>query len=280
MIKVVGAGISGLVLARRLADLGHKVKLYEANEFVGGMLYDYRICDILVSDTGVHIFHTNDEEVMKYILRFGDFVSFNHIVSADVFGKDFTINFPATKNNRLTEEEIKSLFSYYSLKQWGKMPEKEVLDRCSPRNDNSLYFFRDKFVAIPLDGWSKACNNIVNHKNISLCLNYEFTEKDINKDDKIYYSGRLDRLFGYKFGVMDYRSIYIENTIIGEDNANVMNKSRPDVEYTRVINWKRCNPRVCFGHDLYGYEYSKTTDKRDCMPHYVVSGQEELYNKY
>lgn len=280
MIKVVGAGVSGLILARRLAKEGNQVTLYDVNNHIGGLLYDYRKNDFYISKSGVHIFHTNDVNIYKYISQFGTFIAYNHIVSADVYNKDFAINFPPTKNHRLTKKQFNNLYTFYSKKQWGKMPSKSILDRVRSKNDNCLYFFRDKYVGLPLFGWTNLCKNIINYQNIKLVLNHEFTLKDINKGDKVYFSGRLDRLFGYKFGEMSYRNIFIINKSKGEDNANVMNKSLPNCEYTRVINWRRCSPLISTQRDLYGYEYSRKSTKRDVSPHYIVEGQEEIYNKY
>lgn len=280
MIKIVGAGISGLILARRLAEQGKDVFIYEASSKIGGLLYDYLKNGFYVSDSGVHIFHTNDKEVYEHISKFGSFIAYNHIVSADVYGKDFAINFPPNKNNRLSDEEFKNLYYFYSLKQWGKMPPQEVLDRCKRKEDNCLYFFRDKYVALPFYGWTNICHNIAEHENITILYNKEFTLNDIKDGDIIYYTGRLDKLFNYKYGEMQYRSIEIINKPKGEDNANVLNKSLPDCKYTRIINWRRCSPQVSTQEDLYGYEYSRESLKDEITPHYIVAGQDNIYEQY
>lgn len=280
MIKVIGAGISGLILARRLAEQGKEVIIYEASSHIGGLLYDYVKNGFYISDSGVHIFHTNDKEVYNHLSQFGSMVTFNHVVSADVYGEDFAINFPPNKNNRLSEEQFKNLYSFYSMKQWGEMPPQEILDRCKRKEDNCLYFFRDKYVALPYYGWTNICFNIANHKNIDIIYDKEFTLDDITKGDVIYYTGRLDKLFGYKYGEMKYRSIEVINRPDGEDNANVLNKSLPDCNYTRVINWRRCSPQVSTEDDLYGYEYPRASFKEEIAPHYIVAGQEDIYNKY
>lgn len=280
MNKIVGAGISGLLLARRIAEKGEKVIIYEAKKHIGGLLYDYLKNGFYVSDYGVHIFHTNDKKIYDYISKYGQFVAYNHIVSADVYKKSFSINFPPTRNHRLTKKQFNNLYFFYSQKQWGKMPSQSILNRCKAKDDNCLYFFRDKYVGLPLYGWTNICKNIIKHKNIKIKLNHKFTLKDIKQGDKVYYSGRLDFLFNYKYGEMKYRNIFIVNREDGEDNANVMNKSLPDCDYTRIINWRRCSPLVSTGKDLYGYEYSHEATRQYIAPHYIIEGQEELYKKY
>lgn len=281
MIKIVGAGISGLVLARRIAETGKKVKIYESSNHLGGLLYDYIKDGYLVSDSGVHIFHTNDEEVLNFILSYGDFCAYNHLVSADVYGTNFAINFPPSLNNRLSKEEFSSLYSHYSYKQWGRMPSQDVLNRVKGRDNNSLYFFKDKFIGLPFYGWNAFCGSLSNHPNIEIEFNHIFTLKDIEEGDKIYFSGRLDKLFDFKFGEMKYRTVEIAYSNIGDDFANVMNKSTPDVPYTRVINWRRCCPFIVKNKkDLYGYEISRDSKKEEIAPHYIVDGQDDIYNLY
>ena len=281
MIKIVGAGISGLVLARRIAETGQKVKVYESSNHIGGLLYDYIKDGYLVSDSGVHIFHTNDEDVLNFVLSYGDFCAYNHVVSADVYGTNFSINFPPSLNNRLNEEEFSNLYYFYSYKQWGKMPTESVLNRVKPRINNSLYFFKDKFVGLPFFGWSVFCSNLSDHPNIEIVFNHVFTLDDVEDGDKVYFTGRLDRLFNFKFGEMKYRTVEISYSKDGDDFANVMNKSIPNVPYTRVINWRRCSPFIVKNkEDLYGYEVARDSRADEVSPHYIVDGQDDVFMLY
>ena len=58
-IIIIGAGLSGAVLAERYATLGKKVLVLEKREHIGGNCFDYLNADgILVSKYGAHLFHT------------------------------------------------------------------------------------------------------------------------------------------------------------------------------------------------------------------------------
>lgn len=58
---IIGAGISGCVLAERLSRIG-KVLVIEKRNHIGGDCYDYTNEDgILVPKYGPHFFHTNSE---------------------------------------------------------------------------------------------------------------------------------------------------------------------------------------------------------------------------
>jgi len=88
-VLVVGAGLSGAVLAERYANLGKKVLILEKRPHIGGNCYDeVNSDDIRVSKYGAHIFHTNDEVVHCYIHQFSEWVPYEHRVLAKV-GKRF-----------------------------------------------------------------------------------------------------------------------------------------------------------------------------------------------
>lgn len=93
MILVVGAGFSGAVIARELADAGYKVKVIDSRDHVAGNCHTERDpqTNIMLHQYGPHIFHTNDYEVWKYINSFGEMVPYVHRVKAVTGGKVFSL---------------------------------------------------------------------------------------------------------------------------------------------------------------------------------------------
>lgn len=85
---VAGAGFSGAVIARELADAGWQVRVFEPRPHVAGNCHAERdaATGVLVHRYGPHIFHTSDEEVWTYVRRFGEFRPFRHKVRATVAG--------------------------------------------------------------------------------------------------------------------------------------------------------------------------------------------------
>ena len=81
---VNGAGLTGAVIAERLASVGKRVLLTESRDHIGGNVYDYVDDDtgVLVNAYGPHIFHTNSEIVWKYVNRFARFRDYSHLVNA------------------------------------------------------------------------------------------------------------------------------------------------------------------------------------------------------
>ena len=61
-ILIVGAGFSGAVIARELAENGYKVTIYEKRSHVAGNAYDYfNEHGFLIHKYGPHLFHTSNK---------------------------------------------------------------------------------------------------------------------------------------------------------------------------------------------------------------------------
>ena len=74
---VIGAGLSGGVIARQLAEAGHKVEIWDRRHHIGGNMYDYiDEHGILVHKYGPHTFHTNKKVLYDYMCRFGEWIPY------------------------------------------------------------------------------------------------------------------------------------------------------------------------------------------------------------
>lgn len=81
-ILCVGAGLSGAVIGRQLAEAGHQVTVADARDHIGGNCHTERDTDtgVMVHVYGPHIFHTDDAEVWDYVNRFGTFLPYKNRV--------------------------------------------------------------------------------------------------------------------------------------------------------------------------------------------------------
>lgn len=81
-LVVVGAGLYGLTVAERMANLGRRVVLIEKREHIGGNAYSSPdpATGIEVHRYGSHLFHTSNERVWDYVRRFTDFTDYRHRV--------------------------------------------------------------------------------------------------------------------------------------------------------------------------------------------------------
>ncbi|MDZ7969171.1 MAG: UDP-galactopyranose mutase [Nostoc sp. DedSLP03] len=316
---VVGAGFSGSVIAERLATQGKKVLVVDKRNHIGGNAYDhYDDHGVLVHKYGPHIFHTNSREVFEYLSRFTQWRSYEHRVLASVDGQLVPIPINLDTINKLygmnlnsfeVEEFYKSLaepmeyirtsedvvvskvgrelyekfFRNYTRKQWGLDPselDKSVIARIPTRTNRDDRYFTDSYQAMPLHGFTRMFDNMLNHPNIKVMLNTDYQEiqKAIPCREMVY-SGPVDEFFDYRYGKLPYRSLDFKhethNTSVFQ-SAPVINYPNEQL-YTRVTEFKY----------LTGQEHSKTSivyefPKAEGDPYYPVprSENQEIYKKY
>ena len=92
-VLIVGAGLSGAVLARELAQTGVRVQVIEARDHVAGNCHTERDPEtgVLVHVYGPHIFHTADASVWAYVNRFARFRPYRHRVMAQSGGRVYSL---------------------------------------------------------------------------------------------------------------------------------------------------------------------------------------------
>ncbi|WP_242039864.1 UDP-galactopyranose mutase [Anabaena sphaerica] len=317
---IVGAGFSGSVIAERLAtQLGKKVLVVDKRNHIGGNAYDhYNEDGILIHKYGPHIFHTNSREIFEYLSRFTQWRSYEHRVLASVDGQlvpipinldtinklygmdlnsfeveDFFKALAEPKEYIYTSEDVvvskigrvlyEKFFRGYTRKQWGLDPselDKSVIARIPTRNNRDNRYFTDTYQAMPLHGFTRLFENMLNHPNIKVMLNtdYREIEKAIPCREMVY-TGPVDDFFDYRYGKLPYRSLDFQH-----ETYNV-----PVFQPVPVINYpnEHLYTRVTEFKYLTGQEHSKTSivyeyPKAEGDPYYPVPRPEnqEIYKQY
>ncbi|KPP89247.1 MAG: UDP-galactopyranose mutase Glf [Rhodobacteraceae bacterium HLUCCA08] len=92
-VIVAGAGLSGAVLARELAEAGLGVTVFESRDHVAGNCHTARDPEtgVLVHVYGPHIFHTDDAEVWDYVNAHARFMPYRHTVRTTVGDRVFSL---------------------------------------------------------------------------------------------------------------------------------------------------------------------------------------------
>ncbi|WP_108860599.1 UDP-galactopyranose mutase [Ruegeria sp. Alg231-54] len=90
---MVGAGLSGAVIGRQLAEQGHDVTVVDSRDHIGGNCHTERDADtdVMVHVYGPHIFHTDDEEVWQYVNQYANFLPYKNRVKTTSRGEVFSL---------------------------------------------------------------------------------------------------------------------------------------------------------------------------------------------
>lgn len=89
----IGAGFTGAVIARQLAEAGYRVTVFDQRTHIGGNCHTKRDPDtgIMEHKYGPHIFHTDDELVWQWVQRFGAFTPYTNRVKTTAKGKVYSL---------------------------------------------------------------------------------------------------------------------------------------------------------------------------------------------
>jgi len=247
---VVGCGISGVTLARRLAEKGGRVVIVDRRYHVAGNCFDYYQNDICIHKYGPHIFHTNNKEVWDFVCRFCRWRPYQHKVCGLVDGQlvpiPFNLNslhmlFPKSMAYRLEEKLLdtfglnnkvpildlmkqddkdlqflakyvyEKIFLEYTMKQWGQSPG-EIDPTISGRVP--VHISRD-------DRYFQDKYQGIPIGGYSELIKKMFDHDNIDIDiatpfngslqyDNLYYTGSIDEFFEYEYGELPYRSAKID----------------------------------------------------------------------
>ncbi len=317
---IVGAGFAGSVLAERLASGSDKrVLICDKRPHIGGNAYDHYNDDgILVHKYGPHIFHTNSREVFEYLSRFTEWRPYQHRVRASVDGQIVPIPINLDTINALyglnltsfeveeffkkvaepiertrTSEDVvvskvgrelyEKFFRNYTRKQWGLDPSEldaSVTSRVPTRTNRDDRYFTDTYQAMPLHGYTRMFENMLDHPNIKVMLNCDYREIERAIPFKeMIYTGPVDSYFDYCYGKLPYRSLEFRH----ETHNMPVYQSTPTINYpneqlyTRVTEFKY----------LTGQEHPQTSivyefPKSQGDAYYPVPRKEnaELYARY
>jgi UDP-galactopyranose mutase len=247
-ILVVGAGFSGLVVSRVLAEHGFHVDIIEKRSHIAGNAYDY-INDhgIRIHKYGPHLFHTSNLTVVDWLSRFTEWIEYKHKVKAMLHDGTF-VTLPVnidTINIVGRDNIIDTFYRPYSLKMWGipiEKIDKSIFDRVPIREDRNEYYFpNDSFQALPRHGYTNLCENIIDHCNINLNLDTPYDLALSNDYAHTFNSMPIDEFFGFKHGMLQYRSIKFHSyTIPVPYCLPVATVNFTHAEpFTRVTEWKR-----------------------------------------
>ncbi len=225
---VVGSGLFGAVFAQQAKEAGRSVLVVEQRDHIGGNCYshDFEDTNINVHKYGTHIFHTNSEEVWRYVNRFTEFNRYQHRVltthRGDVYSmpvnlgtinrffgvnleprevEDFIAargardrienpsNFEEKAIGMIGRELYEAFFKGYTMKQWGCSPTElptSIFNRLPIRTSYHDSYFNDRYQGIPVGGFTPIFERML--EGIPVETGVDFMA------DREHWLGRCDKL--------------------------------------------------------------------------------------
>ena len=327
---VVGAGLTGAVIAERIASkLDEEVTVIERSSHVGGMHYDFidKNSNILVQPKHLNYLHTNNKYIWDYLNKFAKFSPVTFRPTVEIQGKNATLplclltlhevfpeDFAKMLENKLIakfgynkkitladmhrnfDDDLKFLSEYfyenvfkpYTVKLWG-ISEDEL-----PECADTYYpfyislddrYFKEKYQAVPVNGWTNLIEKILKHKNIKVKLNTDFSKIQKDKYDRIFYTGSIDEYFDYKYGELPYRSVRVEIDNSFNDLGCISTYNYPySYDFIRVNVYKNAMPDLIYltSKNIVGFEYIEDFVLGKNERFYPISNSEskEIFDKY
>lgn len=326
---IIGTGLYGAVIAQQAKIVDKSVLVIDKRPHIAGNIFTEEIEGMNVHKYGAHIFHTNNRQVWEYVNQFAEFNRFTNSPVANYRGELYSLPFNMytfnkmwgvvtpeeaavkieeqkrlagiTEPKNLEEQAIslvgidiyEKLIKGYTEKQWGR-PCTElpsfIIKRLPVRFTFDNNYFNALYQGIPIGGYTQMVQNMLDGIEVKLGIDYLENRAELDKLAlKIVYTGPIDAYFGYKLGILEYRSVHFETETLDIPNFQgnaAVNYTDRETPWTRIIEHKWFE----FGKDKTGNDLPKTVISREYSsewkqgeePYYPVNDEKnnKLYQKY
>lgn len=270
---VVGAGLTGAVVARELVDAGFRTLLLERGH-VGGACRDTldEPTGVTVNAHGPHYFRTDSDVLWKYVHRFAELRPFEPrcvvrtergiqpwpptgAYMQELYGvvdeRDFRAlcvergwftphpqNFEQAAVALLGRPAFEELIEGYTRKHWGRSAAQ--LDAAMARRlriawDGDTRLTTHRHQGLPLGGYSAFISAIAS----GIPIEYRaFTAADLDRAEIVVYTGAIDELCSHRFGRLPYRGHVqaVARPARGLSTCQI-NEASPAVTRTRTVDY-------------------------------------------
>lgn len=266
---IVGAGLSGSVIGRELANNGHNITIIDQRSHIAGNCFTQRDnkTNIMEHVYGPHIFHTDNDDVWNYVSCHTEFIPYinrvkttynNEIYSLPInlhtinqfYNKcfnpqqakdwitsisekeiDVPINFEEQALKFIGKDLYEAFFKGYTQKQWGCDPKE--LPASILKRLPVRFTYEDNYFSHKYQGIPKDGYTPM----VESILNHPKISIKLNTPytksldfDHIIWTGKLDQWFNYSKGRLAYRTLDFEKNYADGDFQGVAVMNYGNVE--------------------------------------------------
>lgn len=192
-----------------------------------------------------------------------------------------------------------NIFLKYTMKQWNQKPEEvdqSVTARVPVLISYDNRYFQDQYQGMPLDGYTKLFERMLDHENITVELNqdakevlsFDFDHHKIFYGDeqmkgKVIFTGAIDEFFDNCLGQLPYRSLRFDfehYPCAYYQSHGVVNYTVSE-DYTRITEFKYLTGQKIDGTTIIK-EYPEVYHDHSQVPYYAILNPENkaMHQKY
>jgi UDP-galactopyranose mutase len=272
---IVGSGITGATIARRLHDDGARVLVLERRNEIGGNVCDWvHPSGIRIHRYGPHYFRTNSDRLWQFVNRFADFDPYEATLLTLVdgvhehwpvtskyvertCGLDWQPEFTGAATNfedaclRIMPRQVYEKFIRgYTEKQWGvraRALSASLAGRFDVRQDNERRLSRHRYQEIPTLGYSAFMRSLLRGIPLETECDY-LKHRDVFRPSVgLVFTGPIDEFFGFDEGNLLYRGQrrvheYRPNVERAQPCGQVNNPDPNAGAHIRSLEWKHMLP--------------------------------------
>jgi len=273
---IVGSGLTGAVLARRLADQGREVLVLERRPWVGGNVHDHmHASGVRIHTYGPHYFRTSSDRIWEFATRFSDFYKFEATIVSLVEGRfeNWPIaasyirrnvgetwqpeysgaveNFEQAALSLMPRIVYETFIKEYNEKQWGVPATTLEADLCKRfdvrMDDEPRLTPHAKHQGIPTIGYAAWMQRML--EGVPVVVGCDFLQRrhDVEARRMLVFTGPVDAFFGFDLGRLAYRGQKMEHTYLPDVNlaqpcGQVNNPLHSGGPHIRTLEWKHMMP--------------------------------------
>ena len=267
---IVGSGLTGAVIARRLVDAARTVVIVDRRPHLGGNVHDHsHPSGIRIHTYGPHYFRTTSDEIWAFVNRFATFYKYEAALKSFVDGRHENWPIAASYIRRTIGEKwhpefrgtpanfeeaslammprlvYEKFVKGYTEKQWGvpaRTLSASLARRFDVREDDEPRLMRHAHQGIPVEGYSVLMRNMLSGVPVMVNCDYLKHRDAFTAQKLLIFTGPIDEFFGFDLGQLKYRGQQREHTYTKDiefvQPCGQVNYPDPSVPHIRLLEWK------------------------------------------